>query len=224
MTVQEPCDLCLELTRQSVETEFHATYMGDPPGRVLASTTNLRLIADLSPLTEGHALLLPIEHHLNFATVLDRHGEEVAEFLEYVSGVYRSEYGNLTVLEHGSATAMLGSACIHHAHLHLLPIDGSAVDSVMTRDGLIPEDLSRLADLANRAMEDEPYFLRFDESTVRLYGIGTFRASQYLRSVSAEVIGLPAGAYDWSAVVRKQAMRETCRRLSAAFARDGGRE
>jgi diadenosine tetraphosphate (Ap4A) HIT family hydrolase len=198
-------------------TEFEATYRDNPSERVVAASPHLRLIADLSPLVDGHVLLLPVNHYLSFAAVLVDHVSEVDQFLSILLPKYVDTYGDVTVLEHGSATAMLGSACIHHAHLHLLPINGARVDDVMLRDGLQAQDLDGLGDLAEHAANDQPYFLRADARGARLYGVGTFRQSQYLRSAAAEVIGLAPGTYDWAVVVRKQVMRATFERLSAVL-------
>lgn len=214
-----PCALCPELAGAGTDTEFARTYLGDPVSRVLASTRHLRLIADLSPLVEGHALLLPVHHSLSFAVVLHEHRDEVLGFLDRVLPVYAEAYGDVTVLEHGSSTSMLGSACIHHAHLHLLPLAGDAVDAVMARDGLQAQDLDGLSALAGLATDDVPYFLRADGRGARLHGVGAPSESQYLRSVAAEVLGLPDGEHDWSAVVRTEALRATVRTLGPALRR-----
>lgn len=212
------CDLCRELGGNPQDGEFARTYGGDPAQRSITGTENFRVIADLSPLVEGHALLLPVQHYLNFASVLADHRAELEELLNRVLTAYRNIYEVVTVFEHGSSKAMLGSACIHHAHLHLIPVNGLAVDVVMKRDGLRTRDLSAFGQLSDLAGADLPYFCRSDEQGTTLYGIGQRMQSQYLRAAVAEVLELPPGAYDWSAVVRKDVMRATLRRLSAVFA------
>src|SRR4051812_29282292 len=106
------CDLCAEMGGATDETEFGRTYEGDPGDRVILASENLRLLADLSPLTTGHVLLLPTQHYLNFASVMAGHATEVMDLLQTIWPTYVSEYGQLAVLEHGSSSAMLGSACI----------------------------------------------------------------------------------------------------------------
>jgi len=214
------CELCKELRDGPAGTEFEQTYAGDPPDRLLASSSGYRLIADLAPLTEGHALLLPAAHHLSFANALVEDADEVGALLGRIDTAYSSIWGRLTLLEHGSSTSMLGSACIHHAHLHLLPVDGRAIDAIMSRDGLQHQDLPSLADLAAAlGGTDEAYFLRADNTGARVYGIGQPRKSQYLRAVAAEALGLADGAYDWAAITRREAMRNT--RVLLAQALDG---
>lgn len=205
----EGADLCAELAG-SAHTEFSRTYDGDPPSRLLGATDSLALLADLSPLAFGHMLLLPKRHHLSFVTVSQEHGAELALALDLLVPAYRSAYGGrLTVLEHGSAPDMVGTACIHHAHWHLLPLDPADVDAVLERDGLPAQEVDGLAGLASGPV-DEPYFLRWSPGHgMRLHGVGARVRRQHLRAVAGEVLGTPDPEWDWTAVVRRDVLRRT---------------
>ncbi len=189
------------------DTTFSEIYEGDPPSRVIWETSRFRLIADMSPLCAGHLLLLPVEHYLSFAEFIDvRHGELTAVF-SVMGSLYRSTFGPLTVLEHGSSAAMRTRACISHAHWHILPVDGHRVDSLITEDGLPGVSLTGIKDLAT--LRGEPYFLCAHEGVHTVYDGNSPMRSQYLRSVVGRLLGIPDPLWDYALVVRRELLRET---------------
>ncbi|MFI1563982.1 HIT family protein [Streptomyces sp. NPDC020490] len=189
------------------DTTFSAIYGGDPPSRVIWETSRFRLIADMSPLCAGHLLLLPVEHYLSFAEFVDvRHGELAAVF-SVLKSLYRSAFGPLTILEHGSSAAMRTRACISHAHWHILPVDGQHVDSLIAADGLPAVSLTDIKGLA--ALRGEPYFLCAHEGEYKVYDGHTPMRSQYLRSVVGRLLDIPDPLWDYALVVRKELLRET---------------
>lgn len=206
-------DLCEELAG-SHRTSFTLTYQGDPPTRMIGETAGLRLVADLSPLTSGHLLLLPLAHFVSFAHVVGELGTEIHAFLNHLIPQYTETFGPPIILEHGSSSDM-NSACISHAHWHLLPVAGERVRRIMARDGLTSSTIGGFEDLAVMAQRDLSYFYCADADSHHLYGISRKMRSQYLRSVVGEVIGVPDPLWDYSLVVRRQLLRAT-----VAMARD----
>lgn len=205
-------DLCAEL-RGASDTEFSRAYGGDPPNRILMSHGSLRVLADLSPLTEGHLLIAPVDHFLNFAQFAASHPGEVAALTSRLAPVVRQVYGNIAYLEHGSSSDMRRSACINHAHLHALPIDADDVADVMRADGMEEVRLEHFEALSERARDDLPYYLVSDTHRVLIFGIGEHMPKQYLRAVAARVLRLEDGTYDWAGYIR----HNVCRRTIATF-------
>lgn len=210
-------DLCGELGG-SMETEFSRTYGGDPPSRLLLSLGSLRLLADLSPLTEGHLLVVPTQHHLNFSQFTAARPGELSALTERLAPPYRALYGDISYLEHGSSSDMRRSACINHAHLHVLPIRADELISVMRNDGLDEVPLDHIEDLAERVDEDVPYYLASDTRSAWMFGVGKPMPKQYLRSVAARLLGLEEGTWDWATYIRHDVCRRTIVRMSAALA------
>jgi diadenosine tetraphosphate (Ap4A) HIT family hydrolase len=201
-------DLCYELAGES-ETEFRRLYEGDPSSRVLIESSNLAVIVDLSPLVEGHVLVLPKRHYLNFCEVIADHAAELGALLNRLLPVYEQLYGRYSLLEHGSSTEMRTSACINHAHLHILPVEAGDIRSAMTADGLTELQFPTLGSLAVRAQEDASYFLCGDASGISLFGVGVTMPKQYLRALAARVLGLEDDTWDWAVFIRKNVCRET---------------
>jgi diadenosine tetraphosphate (Ap4A) HIT family hydrolase len=213
MTHCDGSDLCSELAG-TPDTDFSRTYLGDPPSRVLGGTRHLSVLADLSPLTVGHLLLVPREHHLSFAMVLHAHGAEVEHLSSVLLPWYREVFGEPTVLEHGSSSEMRGSACVNHAHWHLLPIPGDHATAIMARDGLPLEKLKNIKDLGDSSRRNIPYFFCLYRGQCFFSPADRRLRRQYLRSVAGEVLGIPDPDWDWSVVVRKDALRMTVKRAT----------
>ncbi|WP_330173973.1 HIT family protein [Streptomyces sp. NBC_01498] len=202
-------DFCDEIIGAQ-DTTFSSVYRGDPPSRVLLDTERFRLIVDMSPLCAGHLLLIPVDHYLSFAELMSEHGAELATILAEVSDRYRHTFGRLTILEHGSSSAMRSGACISHAHLHLLPVDAHDVISLIRTDGLASTALTDLRELT--AFGGEPYFLCGHEGEYHIFDGSRPIRSQYLRSVVGRLLGIPDPLWDYALVVRQELLRETMTR------------
>ncbi|MFG2091890.1 HIT family protein [Spirillospora sp. NPDC048824] len=221
MTERDSCagsDFCQELTGAEHVT-FHRVYNGSPPGRILARGSTLALLADMSPLTRGHLLLIPTAHYVSFGAVMCDHAEDVATALKRIIPLYTASFGDPVFLEHGSTMGMEGSACVTHAHIHLLPLPFRQVNALMARDGLVSTTLGGLADLEQFGYDDRPYFYCGDTAEHQVYAAVQARPRQYLRSVAGRILGIPDPEWDYAVVVRKDlltaTMKETARwRLS----------
>jgi len=202
-------DFCQELAGEP-ETEFGRVYAGDPPSRIIGRSANLALLADMSPLCAGHLLVVSNRHHLSFAEVVSDHGAEVEAFTCEIFDQYQRTFGRAIILEHGSADGIDGSACITHAHWHIVPLSFDATDKILRHDGLTSVDLDRLSDLA--VAGGRPYFFCADQDVRRLYGVGQAMRRQYLRSVAAALLDIPDPEWDYALVVRKDLLRTTLAR------------
>lgn len=203
-------DFCEELSG-SGDTSFARFYEGDPPSRLIWSTESLTLLADMSPLAIGHLLLLPSDHYLSFAQVLSLHAAEVYDFLADFVPLYRETFGEPLILEHGSSDGQESHACITHAHLHFLPVDGDRVDDLLIGDSLAYEDLGSLGELALPPWPSSAYFLRVYRDKIRVYRPTGGQKRQYLRSIVGAVLAIEDPEWDYAVVMRKEELRRTMR-------------
>lgn len=199
-------DLCDEL-RGSSDTSFTLTYQGDPPSRDLGGTRSFRILADLSPLCVGHLLVVPVEHHLSFSSLVASRSAELSELLDVVVPRYRALFGRVVILEHGSSSEMETSACVTHAHWHLMPVAAHRIDALIVDDGLLPTRLTAISDLVCYA--GSSYFFVSDGSIGSVYGVDRRMRSQYLRSIVGRLLGIEDPLWDYSVVVRKEYLRTT---------------
>ncbi|MEH0826778.1 hypothetical protein [Micromonospora sp. CPCC 205554] len=210
MTVTSVCngaELCDELRSSEVST-FATTYQGDPPSRQIASVPGFRLIADMSPLTVGHLLLLPEDHYLSFGHLDDVQSDHAHAIVRVLRPIYVATFGQMAVLEHGSSSE-LPSACITHAHWHFLPVDGARAAHLMACDGLAGIELSDFTGLRRFATADRPYYYCGDGSMHIAFDAERRIRSQYLRSVVGAMLGMADPEWDWSVVIRKNLLRAT---------------
>lgn len=207
-------DFCDELAGVA-ETSFFRTYGGDPESRLLGQTENLAVVADLSPLTSGHILVLSRLHHLNFAQVAEAHPSEIRDLFNLLLPQYVQTFDRVTILEHGSAENMVNGACITHAHLHLLPISRQAVNEAMENDGLHWTSFPSLQDLGRPPWMRSAYYLSGAESDFRRYEPIPELPRQYLRAVAGAILGIPDPEWEWAVVIRRDLLRETIARTSS---------
>jgi len=191
---------------------FSTIYEGEPASRLIYKTENFRLIADLSPLTVGHLLLLPVEHYFSFAQVVEELESELTMVLCHIEPMYRETFGAFTVLEHGSFQGMRSSACISHAHWHILPLDGRQINELILGDGLVPTVLTDRKQLA--IFNDAPYFLCLFDGELHVYRARNPMRNQYLRSVVGNIVGIDDPLWDYALVTRTELLRETVARTS----------
>ncbi|WP_089907889.1 hypothetical protein [Lentzea albida] len=208
MSQCEGADFCEEIGG-ATDTSFSRFYEGDPPHRRAWSSTNFEVLADMSPLTTGHLLLLPRKHYLSFAQVLGDHPGETEELLEDATSIYRATFGEPLVLEHGSGLGEDTHACITHAHLHMLPADPDAVDELLIRDGLSYVDLESITDLRDPPWQESAYFLRHHRGRSRVYIPNGRQKRQYLRSIVGATLNIPDPEWDYAVVIRKECLRRT---------------
>lgn len=209
-------DLCDELGG-STDTEFRRVYGNDPPSRELLAYGSLRVLADLSPLVEGHILIVPVQHYLNFGQFIAEHPHDLRNLGEVVLPAYRHLYGDATYLEHGSSSDMRQAACINHAHLHVLPLKTRDVVTSMRADGLEEVRLSKIEDLALSAGDDLPYYLASNAQSGSVFGLGKHMPKQYLRAVAARLLGIEDGSWDWALHIRKEVCRQTVSNLRSVL-------
>jgi diadenosine tetraphosphate (Ap4A) HIT family hydrolase len=183
--------------------------VGDPERRIIARSRHLSLLADMSPLCTGHLLIASNAHYLSFAEVISDHADEVVLFRERVLERYARVFGAPVVLEHGSFAGMDGSACITHAHWHVLPLPLTEVDRIIKRDGLPASELAHVRELETLTGKAKPYFYCADDSRHLVYAATLRVPRQYLRSVAGRLLGISDPEWDYAVVVRKDLLRRT---------------
>lgn len=206
-------DFCEELAGAE-DVTFHRIYGGSPPGRIIGRGSTLTLMADMSPLTRGHLLLVPNDHYFSFGAVMYGHAEEVATALKQIVPPYAASFGEPVFLEHGSTMRMEGSACVTHAHIHLLPLPFAEVNALMARDGLVPTALGGIVDLEQFGHDDLPYFYCGDATEHQVYAAVQAKPRQYLRSVAGRLLGIADPEWDYAVVVRKDVLVATMKQTA----------
>lgn len=100
-----------------MSTVFDKIVQGNIPSYKILEDDRFLAFLDVSPLKEGHTLVIP-KKHTDF--IFDMPDEELAEmwlFAKKVAQAIKIAYGTRKV-----GVAVLGLE-VHHAHIHLVPLD-----------------------------------------------------------------------------------------------------
>ncbi|MGW5745483.1 hypothetical protein [Amycolatopsis sp. NPDC003861] len=203
-------DLCQELAG-STDTSFARVYEGDPPSRRIVSTSRFEVVADMSPLIVGHLLLLPRRHHLSFARVIAENYAELRTLLTWLFPRYAATFDSPLVLEHGSTEQMSRQACITHAHWHVFPVSGDAVDDLLESEGLPYRDLGDVHELGREPWTSSSYYFRMYRNRARVYLPAETNPRQYLRSIVGRLLSIEDPEWDYALITRKEHLRLTMR-------------
>ncbi|MFI6293085.1 hypothetical protein ACIBEJ_15960 [Nonomuraea sp. NPDC050790] len=209
-------DFCQELAG-AADTTFRRVYGGWPAERIVSHGATVSLLADMSPLTYGHLLLVSNRHYVSFGEVVAECADAVTDALGEILPQYKSSFGEPVIMEHGSTKWMNGSACITHAHLHLLPLRLAQVHAVMKRDGLTSARIDGITGLRRLGVAGLPYFYCGDADSHRVYGVAQATPRQYLRSVAGRLLGIDDPEWDYAVVVRKHLLSATMEETACWF-------
>ena len=201
------------------EVTFSRIYGGRPPSRVIMTIGDFTVLADLSPLVVGHVLLLPKQHFLSFAQVSASTPMDLRRAVTIVVDLYRETFGSPVILEHGSAANDDHSACVTHAHWHLVPLSGCDVAGLMCRDGLRPTAVS---DLGSAPWLDASYYLVGQNGSFHVCAARNM-PKQYVRSLIGRCLGMRDPDWDYALIVRRELLRDTME-LTAGWRRRCMRE
>lgn len=212
------CEFCHEL-RAGQAADYKRIFGLDESGRVIATTEHFALVVDLSPVDEGHLLVLPIAHFLSMARAIERHRAEFEAFIALVQELYRAAFGDQTIIEHGStAGEPKNTSCIEHAHWHLLPFGPELLEIVRSDLPSSPRRLEELTDLTV-ADGDRAYIFAAHGDERLLFEMDRLPNRQYARSVAGRALGLADPAqWDWGVNPRPERLARSLGRARSALA------
>jgi diadenosine tetraphosphate (Ap4A) HIT family hydrolase len=178
--------------------------------QILIEGTEIILMPDISPLTEGHLLLISKRHYQSWAQVADSTRKEAEIFLRKIMDSYTGIYPHQSILifEHGPGEIdgqqhSCGScASINHAHMHLVPIpDKTQLICTILADQIekkvelkkIPFSSAKPIYSLNSITKKQPYLFIFDcllkKGFIFLQEDGTSTIpSQFLRMLLATMV------------------------------------
>jgi diadenosine tetraphosphate (Ap4A) HIT family hydrolase len=202
-------DFCQEISGTR-DVTFHRIYAGHPASRRIITTDRFVLMADLSPMTVGHLLLLPKAHYFSFAQVTRQQLNALGDVLDLILPRYAQTFGAPPVImEHGSSRNDDHIACITHAHWHMVPLNGDQIADRIRLDGLPETTLSDIRTLGQEPWTETSYYLTSYDGTLHLYRPQPTLRRQYVRSVIGRCLGMRDPEWDYAVIVRRHLLRET---------------
>lgn len=186
--------------------------------RTITNFPGVSVVATLGQITEGGYLLLISTTHSSCLGALDK--EQIISFdkiaKKSISLLKFGYPGPVTIFEHG----IVGQT-ISHAHLHLLPTDldltGKVASDFPSSKIEIIDNFTQLRALYQ--IRQEPYLLWSTFNDKYLVCWNPPAPPQYLRTISAELLGVPERA-NWKNMdpeKDKALAEETMERLTSLF-------
>lgn len=99
-----------------METIFTRIIKGEIPCYKIAEDEKFFAFLDISPLTEGHTLVVPKKHS---SYIFDMEDQELAEMMVFAKKVAKAIEKNMPCLRIGVAVIGLE---VPHTHIHLVPL------------------------------------------------------------------------------------------------------
>lgn len=190
----DSCCFCQEITSQKMPENFRQKSSYET--RIFEEDDNYIAIPTISPITEGHILILPKRHLNSISQIESIKHKNFLSFTEKIISLINSKYGQTIFFEHGIGKNKEGGCGVSHAHLHIMPIGSEEICK-------IKEDISKnynikfMNDIKMlfQINHDESYLL-FGHSFEKLFCyIGDDIPSQYLRRIITKHKNLHR--FDW---------------------------
>lgn len=165
---------------------------------IVSRTPRVFAQLDDAPIAEGHLLICPSLHYPSLADAPAEITVEIDQLVDALTQVYNKVYGPSVIFEHGRTGHCVrrnpGERICHHAHLHMLPLDGELGELIDIGQRVPFQSLSEVAELAG---DIEGYILTGSSASGRyFYPVTRPLESHYLRTVAATMSGDVALA-DW---------------------------
>lgn len=164
----------------------------DTPANVIVESDFFYVIPTMGQLSDGgHLLVIPHEHYSCLGAMDERLFDEFEPFVDKLKKAVTVAYGKPILFEHG----VLGQS-VPHAHLQLVP---SCVDLFpsISREFKSFQQLISLRELRELHRTKGMYLL-YQNLQDEMFSFTLDHFSQYLRRVTAEVMGKPEQG-DWRA-------------------------
>jgi diadenosine tetraphosphate (Ap4A) HIT family hydrolase len=198
---ERDCLFCQVLRVSSDELPWH--------DKILARAPDVgAVIAGLGAFVPGYVLVFPEEHTESTLRVSLR--ERFLEFADRTVSRVTAVFGPATIFEHGSCTApgARRSACLEHAHLHVLPGSYKLAGSMQQWPVKVLDNIG----YALKGSQLSEGYLYLREPSGAVWYAPDPRVSQYFRRKVAAYLNTP-DEWDYLMFPRLDNVRETIHRF-----------
>jgi diadenosine tetraphosphate (Ap4A) HIT family hydrolase len=208
------CDLCNEFSGK-LPNIFETIYGSDPKSRVLFRSNDFVVVPSLGQITEGHLLLLPLEHRTALGDLPESLLEDLTTLSGSVAAILREEYGSCITFEHGVRPGDSGGCGISHAHLHAVPFSEALDPFDILKSTFSYKRIEDLNEIKEQSAGLSGYLFYQDaHSRAHLFNAPNL-ISQYMRKLLVELQG--ADDWDWRSAGKEDRLLATLNRLSNRF-------
>ena len=211
----EDCCLCTEIGANRIPDAFSGNCSLET--RIVFSTNNFVVLPSVTPLVEGHVLLLPKRHVTSLAQVTRNNREELNRLLQFIYGKVGDLWTRPIIFEHGIGEEKTGGCGVTHAHLHIVPLHSrdrvSVWSSLAQKISDFPSQAPLLEILDNLGTKDS-YLIIGDDPMKISCRVSDSLPSQLMRQLIADTLLLPG--WDWRDMSNWKYIESTYHKLKGA--------
>lgn len=179
------------------DCRFCGFFSGDVQARLVdtpwLADESYAALASIGSIVPGWSLVSPKAHVLNLAAEYQK--ESFWKFTDDAVRAVTSEYGSVTIFEHGSCSSQSLTSCgTVHAHLHVVPLAFSLIDAAVRYDRSVSWAKCLASDVKSYSNGREYLFVSDEYRSSETAGfilILEKETSQFFRRVIADAIGEP---------------------------------
>jgi diadenosine tetraphosphate (Ap4A) HIT family hydrolase len=180
---------------------FNLSSSSDPHDLVLAAGPRVKLLPALGMLVPGHLLVVTDEHFLSMADLDENTLARVSTWLSEIENILSQVFGSYMRFEHAGSANGCSSACVDHAHIHLLPVGDIFAEKVKV--ALDWQSLSTYKALYEHAQHGYAYLGIAEEHFV----YSGYLESQWIRRRVGDYLG--RDDWDWCLTRDKGELQKT---------------
>ena len=170
------------------------------PEHTLLETENFLVSADDHPLVEGHLLIIPKENISCVGEFPPKLLDEFTNLYDQTRNFVKETYGKVSTFEHGR----IGQT-IYHAHVHVLPFEGTLQDIVPEGEEAMMR-VDSISDVGEAFAKEGRYLFVSVGDEKRLVD-PQLGYPRFFRDRFADALG-KSGAGDWQKTKNDIAIRE----------------
>jgi ATP adenylyltransferase len=102
-------------------SQTHCIFCEVPSDQWVYSTRNWFVVKDGYPVTEGHLLILPKQHRLDFFELSDDEQSELPELLKILKAKICADDRRVSGFNIGANCGESAGQSVFHCHIHLIP-------------------------------------------------------------------------------------------------------
>ena len=179
------CILCKEIENHSINVL--------KINRIILETENFVVLPTVGCFQIGYLLIVPKLHYLCFGEFNKQLFIELDGIINKISRYIKKTTGKDNIIfEHGTRDiSKLTSTSIMHAHIHIMPFEGSFIN-------FLPVDckLKTIGGFADLAKENDNYLFLRDTNNVNYIVINNEYPSQFFRRIACKALGITE-CWDW---------------------------
>lgn len=193
--VKNNCCFCKEIKEGRIQKDFSANTKFER--RILLENEKFLALVSVSPIVDGHVLILPKDHLKGLIQVNDSSFTEFKQFFYETKRMLDAKYDSTMFFEHGVGSNVTNGGCgIDHAHMHLLPISYLNMNKIINEvNKEFDLSLSSLEEMRKKVPNHDSYIMMGSDIESTSFHISKSIKSQYLRNKIEYILGKPKS--DW---------------------------